>query len=150
MAIVGLPAALTGVAALAGLLGAGTELPCGTVCSAGSTDPSAEAWLIAFSYVGIVAVVCFGRLMGEVESDSGTVPTYRGSLGALGAASLVLAIVTPGSWQPLRPALMVGGLSSLAFLMASGRLVAVGRVPPHDDTSRRGRESRAGQANPLE
>lgn len=135
--VVAVPATLTCVAALAGLLGAGTEAPCGMVCSEASPDPSVEAWLVAFGYVGLVAALCIGRFLAATDLAP-VMPLYRGSLGAFGATSLLLAIATPGAWEPLRPALIVGGLSSLVFLVVAGRLVAAGRDLRQDRQARSG------------
>jgi hypothetical protein len=133
--VVAAPAALTGVAALAGLLSAETEAPCGKFCPEASPDPSTEAWFVAFAYVGIIALLCFARLLAASVVAPTSMPKYRGSMAILGGTSLMLAIITPGSWEPLRPALIVGGLSSLAFLIVGGRLATVGRAPKQDQVS---------------
>jgi hypothetical protein len=116
---------LTGAAALLGLLGAGTEAPCGKFCADTSPDQSGEAWFIAFPYVGFVAALCFARYVGATDEAPTNMPRYRANLGILVVASFVVAVLTPRSWEPLRPALIVGGLTSLAFLILGGRLARV-------------------------
>jgi hypothetical protein len=129
--VVTVPAALTGVTALAGLLSAETEAPCGKFCPDTSPDPSTEAWFVAFAYVGIITLLCLARFMAATPMAPSSMPKYRGSLGILGATSLMLAIITPSSWEPLQPALIVGGLSGLAFLIVGGCLATVGRAAKH-------------------
>jgi len=119
------PAALTGGTALVGLLSAETDAPCGKFCSGSSPDASTEAWMIAFAYVTVMATLCLCRVIAATDVAPATMPEYRGSLVFLAAASILLAIVTPGSWEPLRPALIVGGLSCLLFLIAAGRLATL-------------------------
>jgi hypothetical protein len=56
-------------------------------------------------------------------------PQYRTALGLFAVGSLVLAVLTPTSWQPLRPAFVTGALSALVVVAVGGRLAERLRPP---------------------
>ena len=112
------PAAVTGWAALMGLLLEGAGAPCGKLCP----ESSPEAWYVAIPYVGVLAMFSLGRVF-SASGGSRTMPTYRKALVGYALVSIVLAVRTPTAWQPLRPAFVAGALSAL-LIASVGHLLA--------------------------
>ena len=116
------PAAVTGWAALMGLLLEGADAPCGKLCPESSPEGSTEAWYVAIPYVGVLAMFSLGRVF-SASGGSRTMPTYRKALVGYALVSIVLAARTPTAWQPLRPAFVAGALSALV-VASVGHLLA--------------------------